>query len=421
MLVQRLTATARHPRLHAVVGSASGQVLLFGATVVVSRVYTPDQLSSYGVFFALFNMLMIASMLRLEQAVLYASDREEANRLIAAALIALPLVLLVTAYPTYAYLSSNPHTASDALPLLLALVVSLIGGGFARLQTQVLARADAFHYLALVNFIRPAFIALLQFSVALLGPGAIRLQIALAVSQLLLAASTLLISARVTGRWSIVGKPIDRAGVWEALKLKKNVDFVRFSLPQNLLFVASESLVPLSISFLFPNESAVAMFWLASRVVFAPANIFAESIRVQIYRLVARNRGELRFVLRTTALLFGFIIVPIAAIAVAGRPLFQFAFGPEWGDASEYALVLGLLVAVNVSSMPIVAAIPLVGMQRHYAIVEAAGLALRAGLLFAVPWSNAFQSVAATSIAYIALLTIFMAFVVRALAAAKPQ
>jgi O-antigen/teichoic acid export membrane protein len=160
----------------------------------------------------------------------------------------------------------------------------------------------------------------------------------------------------------------------------------------------------------------VALFWLASRAVFAPATVVAESIRPQTYRAIAsRTQGLARFVLLTSAALFATVALPLLLLFWIGPSHFQLAFGAGWRGANDYALVLGGLVAVNMAALPFVGALPVLGLQRPYVLVELAGLAVRAALLFLVAWGDAWTGVAMSTLGYVLLQLGFFAYVAAAL------
>ena len=94
-----------------------------------------------------------------------------------------------------------------------------------------------------------------------------------------------------------------------------------------------------------------------------------------------------------------------------GPSLFELAFGAGWSGANDYALVLGGLVAVNMAALPFVGALPVLGLQRPYVLVELVGLALRAALLFLVAWGDAWTGVAVSTLGYVLVQLGFLAYV----------
>ncbi|MDB5593913.1 MAG: hypothetical protein JWM36_874 [Hyphomicrobiales bacterium] len=398
---------AAQPKMVSIAGSAVGQVFLFAATAIVSRVYLPEQIGEYGIYFALFNVLQIAAMLRLEQAIVYARDEDEAGLLAQACLLVLLPVLLALAIPAYVYLARNPQTSAYSVGLLCALVVAVACSAVTRMSVQTIARSDSFMTLALINLMRPSLIAAFQILAALAGAAHARLTVAFALAQF-----TLMIGAFALFRRT-AGAPLRPAPLPLLLDAaRRHKGFVLYSLPQNLLFVLSEALVPLSISFIYSDASAVALFWLASRAVFAPATVVAESIRPQTYRAIARQtEGLARYVFLTSAALFATVALPLLLLFWIGPSLFELAFGAGWRGANDYALVLGGLVAVNMAALPFIGALPVLGLQRHYVVVELAGLAVRAALLFLVVWGDAWTGLAVSTLGYVLVQLGFLAYV----------
>lgn len=380
---------------------------MFGATMIVTRVFLPEHLNEFGVFFSLFNLFQIAAMLRLEQAIVFAKDPDEASGLALAALAVQIPVLLALALPTYFYLAANPATDAHAFELVSVLVVAVAASSGARLIVQLIARSDHFLLLAVTNLLRPSLIATAQALAALIGPGSVRLPLALAAGQ-----AVFLLGAVVL-HWRSRAIPVSiRARSRVKAIVSRNRDFVFYNLPQNFVFVLSESLVPLSISFIHHDTNAVALFWLASRAVFAPATVIAESIRAQVYRTIARTEAGLpKLVFTTSAVLFAVVAAPLVVLAWIGPELFALVFGPQWAEANDYALILGGLVALNMAALPFVGALPVVRLQGTYFLVECVGLLVRAAVIFLIPWSTAWLSVAASTVAYAAVQAAFFIYV----------
>lgn len=404
-MLRRYALLAANPKLRAIAAAALGQIVMFAGMAVVSRHYDHRALSEYGVIFSLFNIVQLAASLRLEQGLVYEHTAENRAALywLTLALIA-PATLLAGACAAI-YIGRNPQTAEHALALALLLAIATLGSAIGRLHLQLLAAAEEYRFVVLNNVLRPSLIGVLQIVATFLASSSIALVGALALSQVLYAAVLSLAAWRAA-------RPAPSTGAAAQQALRRNAAFPLYSLPQNLLYTVSEGLVPLALPFLYPNSASVALFWLASRAVFAPATVLAESIRPMVYRDVAVAGRRLRRRVATYALALG---APIAAglivLALFGPVLFRIAFGPQWGDASTYGIILGVLVLGNMASLPAVGALPVLGMQKHLFGVEVLGLMARAAVIFLPHWSSPLQVVAVSTAVYLGIIGAFYGYV----------
>jgi len=147
---------------------------------------------------------------------------------------------------------------------------------------------------------------------------------------------------------------------------------------------------------------------LAARVVFAPATVFAESVRPIIYRNIQENRDRVFSRSIRLSLLFGAIFtLPTMALGLFGEEMFALVFGVQMASAGKIAFVLSMLVAFNMATLPIVGAIPILGLQREHMAFELLGLTLRLGIVTMFKWSSPLELIFAASIGYIVVLLAF--------------
>lgn len=395
-------------KIVAVVLACLGQLLTLAAMAMIARHYTAPQLAEYGVFVFMFSVLQILVTLRLEQGLVYQCSSKESSELASAALLILIPTVFVGGACASAYFYWNTQTSSRAAILSGILSASLLFGSVAKVLVQLLASQDRFYSLALANVSRPALIALTQICFLGATAGYFQLPIAFALSQLLLATVVYGIIA-TTGRPKLI-HTLERSKA----AFVKNKAFVYYNLPQNAVFVISDAMLPLSLPWLFPGSDAVALFWLASRTVMTPATVLAESLRAIIYRTVAQMKKEtiLRYIITTSAVLAVVTIAPVLVLLVAGDFLFSAVYGASWGSANNYAIILGCLVVANTAALPFVAALPVLGLQGHYFGLECVGFAVRAILLYGVPWSTPLQATLYCTGAYILVVASFLVILV---------
>jgi hypothetical protein len=382
--------------------AATGQAFLLASTIYVTRILPASALDEYGILFQLFSIGLICGSFRLEQAILYSRSLLERDSLVFASLALIGPAAILLCLGSYAYLLSSA-VSSSALQLSIVFLGALAGGCAAKVLIQLGAATKMFELVARGGLVRPSALAIAQVAaISIVEPRA-ALPLALVTSQIFYAvAMALPLSSTLAKAWSKVSMRSAKAAVWRHRR------FPYFSLPQNIMFVLSESLVPLSLPFKFPGAGSVASYWLAARVVFAPATVFAESVRPIIYRNIQENRGRVFSRSIQLSLLFGAIfILPTMALGLFGEELFALVFGVQMASAGKIAFVLSMLVAFNMATLPIVGAIPILGLQREHMAFELLGLTLRLGMVTTFKWSSPLELIFAASIGYIVVLLAF--------------
>lgn len=401
----KLTTFLRNPKLLSILAAGSGQILMLIATALVARNYSEAQISEYGIFFTLVNMVSIGAMLRLEQGIIYEKQISDVEALLKACFLVTIPVLVISSVIIFAYFSINPQTMPHAGVLTLLSLLSVLFLAFTKSLVQLAARLDQFRSIALSYFMRPSWVALLQLCAVFAGAGFLKLPIAFLLAQFLLFISIFLLVRRHVNISKVLA-----AGNNAINAIKKNKQFIFYNLPQNMLYVLSEALVPLSLSFLFPEHTgAVALFWLASRVVFAPATIVAESLRSIIYRETAKKAGQklAKYIFRVSVFFSFLMFIPVIVLVFFGEHIFDLVFGIGWGKANDYAIILAVLAASNMVMLPVVGALPVIGLMKEFFVYELVALISRAIILFSISWGSPLEALLFSTMTYIAILAVF--------------
>lgn len=372
---------------------------MFASAVVIARYHSTSSVAIFGIFFSVFNLSLVFSSLRLDQAILYgrsAADSVACSRFAIIASAATSLAVFFASL-TYFNFASDTKEASVGLAILLSLAVMF--SSIAKIAVSVLIRFRRYFASSFYSIMRPAYISSAQIATAVWPAFSLALPVSFLVAQLAICASIIvLLKSKLR---SVIFRAPDRK-TWTRVKQYKQ--FSLYGLPQNVVFVASESVVPLSFAIMFPNRVDIALYWLASRVVFAPATVFAESLRSLVYRDVARAaRGRLVVTARYSALLLCVVGLPVVFLSIFGGQLFGFVFGPDWIGAASYAVPLGAIAALNAAALPLVGAVPIIGLQRSYLLFEIVAFAVRLLVLFVPDWSSPLETVVWTSVAYAVL------------------
>lgn len=395
------------PKVASVFCALGGQSVLLLSTGVMARYLDARSVAIYGICSSLITILQLIAMLRIEQSLLYANEEMHVSEDIATAIGLGPIVMILISPVIALYLWYNPETNNVMMACLITVIVSALASSVSRLISQVFARKDKFYILALAGFIRPAILGVAQMTAALSFPTTRGVLIALTLAYVLMSIFMIAIGKRAI-LWSSIQLSIDVA----RRSIGRGKDFIIYGLTQNLVFVAGESLVPLTMSFLFKDSLYVAAYWLAARAVASPATIAADSIRSQVYRAVSKKKsGTFWYMISVSGSLLLVCLVPCGIIVLGGHRLFQVAFGPDWSVAADFAVILIGSVSLNVASLPFIGALPRFGLQRAYLGAELIGLLVRSSTLIFFSDQGVLYAVLASTVCYCCVLLTFLGFV----------
>lgn len=157
--------------------------------------------------------------------------------------------------------------------------------------------------------------------------------------------------------------------------------FALFGAPQSLLQAATFGMPVLMIGALF-GSSQTAIFWLGYRVFGLPSQVIIESVRASLLsnfgQKIREHSPVTKLWLLSTAALGGIMVPLPLVLAVAGKALFSFVFGPEWAAASTVTIILSFAWIAQNARVPSVVVLQLTGNQRSQLGFEICGTIGRA-------------------------------------------
>lgn len=361
-------------------GTATAQLLTLAATPLITRMFGPEAYGAAGSFLALVSMLVpVAALCYPLAIVLPREDRDAQGLSVLSLTIALVLALLTLAcvWVGQPLLERTGMTAS----WLLLLPVFMLLGALRQVLEQWAHRLGRFPVSARVSVAQ---------SVTANG-GKIGGGLAFPVAGTLVGMA--LLAEVVACAWYLASL---RRVVLEAFQRRHesitalrqlaatHFDFPVYRAPQ--ILVSSLSLgLPVLILGTWFGAAAAGFYVLARVVVTAPVTLIGKAITdVLTPRLAeASRRGEaLRPLLRKSMLgLAPTAALPMLSVIIAGPILFEWLFGAEWRPAGEQARWLALWFYVTLITMPCLAALPVLRMQRFHLQLTCWSAAVRLSLL----------------------------------------
>lgn len=147
-------------------------------------------------------------------------------------------------------------------------------------------------------------------------------------------------------------------------------DFPKFVLPSTFVDTVSAQLPILLIAALYSKELSGSYFF-AFRILAIPIAVIGSAFAQTFYQKFVASvhssdfEGALRFMKRSWLLLASIIIVPALLLLGAGEPLFAFIFGNEWTESGKIASVLILYIMFAFVSSPTSTTYIALGMQKY--------------------------------------------------------
>jgi|GEM_PF-2547958 len=315
-------------------GALVGQLFAIAASPILTRIFSPKEFGMYGVIVSVSSILAVLSTLRYEMALVTEEDDRLANALqhLCFLLLSSWAILLV---PIFLFVPTSMIPLSTPERLLI-IPMFLCIGGFSVWDFRY-NRERGYKELAGLQIIRRIGVVLFQIALGFFGIVSTGLPVGHCLGLLLSIIAAIYLSRRL----KTMG--FNPQGIRSAAK--KHRDFAKYTAPQNLLSVVSQSLPVILLTFFYSAEIA-GSFWFATRILQLPTTLVSVAIRQLFYREVFDYRSDARRVLRSYVRLtigLSLIIIPCFAIVwFFGSYLFTTIFGDSWLLAGSYSKWVGL-------------------------------------------------------------------------------
>jgi O-antigen/teichoic acid export membrane protein len=358
-------------------GTALAQALQFAVSPVLSRLYEPSAFGILGVFLATKSIVSVVSAAKYElSVVLPERDEVAANLLVLGSGIVVFVSGGVLAGVTLgrvplASLLGEPRLAS----YLWWLPLAVLAAGWYQMLNYWATRKRHYTRLSISQGVRSVGVAGTQLPAGYLQLGPNGLIGGQVVGQVV---ATGVLGVQILREdWKRLIRYFD----WKTLKnsAQKHKNFPIYTAPQDLTNSISQNIPSYLLAFFF-NAQAVGFYWFTKRLLNAPSRLIGNAVRKVFYQRASGKHAEGKSIFgdlwKTTAALAGLAIVPTLVILLAGPPIFEFAFGEDWGRAGRYAQWLILWWAVGFINVPAMMLIHTFGLQHvlfGYEVVQALG------------------------------------------------
>lgn len=352
-------------------GTVAAQLIPLLAMPVLSRLYAPEAFGVFAVFSAVVVTVSLVSSGRYELAVLLPADDREASDVLALSLLVLlggTVLAAGVAAVVFALGWMPPGVEGVAVAVLAP--VAVLAGGVSQSLVSLASRVRRFGLLGMMRTVQAVVTALVSVAASFTAGAAFGLPAGFTAGAC---------AAAVVLAWPLRGELARAMGGVSRNRLaavaRRYSEFPRVNVVHVLVDGVRDAGVPVVIAAVF-GAGVNGLVAFAMRLMRAPATMFAASIGPVFFQRAAAARSEgkgfrglLVATIAATALL---VVLPYAALIVAGPQLFAWVFGAQWREAGEYARLLAPWLFVS-TALSGTAATPLVAGKQRTALGIALG------------------------------------------------
>lgn len=387
--VNKIQQLINHSFIRNVLAVASGTAFSQAITMVfsplITRQYGPEAFGLLGVFTAVVSVLTPIAALTYPIAIVLPKDDREAKSLgslsisVAAAIACVIGVLVLFAGD---WLTEQPGVG-DISSFLVLIPLVVISAALLQIAQQWMIRKKQFNAIARASVIQSLIINSSKAVIGYFEPIAAVL-IVLTITGSALQAAMLWFGIKYSGIEE--SRVVLKYKNTELLAIaKKYRDFPVFRAPQAFLNPLSQSLPVLMLAYFFSPVEA-GFYSLCRSVISMPTVLLSGAVGDVIYPRIAEaaNAGEKikPLILKSTLGLAGIGVIPFGLVFMFGPQLFGLIFGPDWGDAGEYARWIAFWGYFGFVNRPSNVALPVLSLLPFFLYFEMVSIFLRSVGLF---------------------------------------
>jgi O-antigen/teichoic acid export membrane protein len=334
--------------------TAIGQVVSLLASLILTRLYVPNDFGILGIFNAIIGQLTVVISLRYEWAILTPKEDEKAVNVV---FISSFLTIIVTTIITLLIIIMSPMTVATWLKvpsmakyIWLVPIASFSGGMYQIFNYWALRQKD-FSIISKTQISKSIWSNGIQIGMGFFKFGALGLLVGSVINQLAGVIPLIRLFIKTSNKYIANYSIRDSVGVF-----KEYLKFALSCVASSFFNYAAISAPVVLIAFYYDTQ-AVGLFALAQRLTSLPA-IFIGSAISQVYfthacELVHKDPVELKKLhIRTTLLLLG-VSVSMDVCLLAAPWFVPLIFGNQWQGTGLMALYMTPMLLFTISVSPL--------------------------------------------------------------------
>lgn len=344
-------------------GTAISQGILFAATPLLSRLFTPDDFGVFSVYAASVSIIASVASWKYELAIMLPEKEKDIQALFVLSMLATFITAVVVFLLILIFKPLIAAYATDQINDFIWIVpLGVLFAGWLQVLISFGTKKKMFKSVSISRASQATAGVAAQSSVGgfiLFSQGLIWGKLAGDV----VAFSYLLIT-QIKKQYIHI-KLVSKEGI--RVNARKYKDFPRYQSFAQFLSSLSQNLPYLMFSTLFSAEMA-GFYMLTSRVLYAPASLIARSTREVYYQKAAEiyaAGNSIRSIFRSTTMgLAKLGIIPFLLIGIFAPLIFTWVFGVEWRMSGIYAQIIVLWSFLGYINPPSTASLYILGLQK---------------------------------------------------------
>ncbi|ACY49934.1 polysaccharide biosynthesis protein [Vibrio parahaemolyticus] len=358
-------------------GSAGSQVIGILFIPIITRFYGPEAYGILGVFIACLGVLIPLSTFGFPGAIVLPKDERKAINLARLSILTSLIVFLFSFVIIFCFGEYVFNQISDGklIDFMYLIPIGMLMGGWLDVSHQLLIRKGDFKTIASISILHSFLNYGGQALLGFLNP----------ITKFLLVIHVASSAIRV-----ITLNKLGMFGFFSFGFIKLPNDFKEiiyeyrefpcYRAPQMIINALSQSVPVILFASLFSPVSA-GYYALTRTILNVPIRLLGNSLQNVFYPnfndLVVNLKCCSNLLLKTMFILFLLGLVPSLIIFIYGPDIFSIAFGEKWRTSGSYAQWLTLWLYLVLITRPVVAAIPVLGLQRWYLVFEVVSIIVR--------------------------------------------
>ncbi|MGI5308730.1 oligosaccharide flippase family protein [Rheinheimera sp. WS51] len=364
-------------------GTASAQLILFLASPILTRIYSPNEFGLFAVFWSIVSVLTVISSLKYELAIPLATEKERNDIGVASILVltmfSFTLLIVITALPSS--ISSYLNLSNDS-EILFLIPLCVLACGLYQITTVYSATFKLFSQVSISKLIQSIVLIALQVLLFKLST------LALIIGQLVAAlTAAIYLNSYIPVVFS--KKSLSKM----CFLITKYKKFAIFSTWSGLFNALGMHMPALLFGWLFGAVYA-GLYSLAVRMLLTPVGLISTSVTKV---LMSDAKGDLasgvlpRKILSIIVFLSYGIGLTMFLVSYFGSDIFEFVFGEEWKDAGKFARWLTPWIVMVFAVSPLGILLELFDKQKDFLFFQISMFFLRAIAIFIGYYMNSVE------------------------------
>ncbi|MFD3446622.1 lipopolysaccharide biosynthesis protein [Microbacteriaceae bacterium 4G12] len=346
-------------------GTILGQAIFFLSSFVITRIYTPDDFGTAGIYSALISFVLVVASLRYELVIPMVKDDKGALNALALSFLMVCFISICTMLTLF-FLKDvllqipNFKTISNFFWLL---PISIFFMGSYQVLNYWAIRKKFFSAISQTKVTQSIGQVLSYIIIGLKAYG----PVGLIIGDIIGKAAGIRTLIKKGLKNSNISANISCGEMWRIMKRYKS--FPLISTWSSIFNIAALQIPPIVMVFIY-SQGIIGWFVLSQKVIMAPLGIIGQAVSQvylgQLSKGIRENKSGLeKFFLNVVIKLSIIGLIPIVIILAIGPWIFEIGFGEKWVEAGVYSQYLAPMYLAYFVAFPLSQTLSVLELQKH--------------------------------------------------------